>query len=218
MTRDHDRHTDPDLPEQVRSLLSEEDTWADPPPELQEEIRQALRRERNETPASEAAPPDAIPFARRDHHDRAPARPAISRRLWLGVAAAALAIVAVGVGVTLSRNSPPDATADLTATALAPEAFGRAEFRDTPSGFKIELDTTGLPPAAPGTFYQAWLKNAAGQLVTIGTFHARVGGENIILWSAVDPGDYPTITVTVQQEGAGAQSSGRVVLTGTIRP
>lgn len=199
------RPPDPDLPEQVRSLLSEGDTWADPPPALQEAILAAMRRERLAAPAQ----PTPLPVRQ--------APPLSRNRLWLGVAAAALAILAVGVGVTLLRGSPPDATATLTATALAPGASGRAEFRDTPSGFKIELDTSGLPPAAPGTYYQAWLKNADGQLVTIGTFHARGGGENIILWSAVDPSDYPTITVTVQQEGAGPQSSGKVVLAGKIR-
>jgi len=198
------RPSDPDLPEQVRSLLSDEDTWADPPPELPAEILSAIRREREQEQEQRAVP--------RVRHLQPTRKP-----LWLGLAAAVLAILIIGVGVTMSRGTPPDATADLTATALAPEAFGRAEFRDTPSGFKIELDTTGLPPAAPGTYYQAWLKNAAGQLVTVGTFHARDGGENIILWSAVGPNEYPTLTVTVQQEGAGPKSSGRVVLAGKIR-
>lgn len=203
MTRDQDRPADPDLPEPVRSLLSVEDTWADPPPELQDQICQAMRSERGAQPTP--LPARQAPRLRR-------------RRVWLGVAAAVVAIVAIGVAAVSLRGAPPDAVATLAATDLAPGASGRAEFRDTPSGFKIELDTTGLPPAAPGTYYQAWLKNAAGQLVTIGTFHARDGGENIILWSAVDPSDYPTITVTVQTEGAGAESSGRIVLKGTIRP
>ena len=37
-----------------------------------------------------------------------------------------------------------------------------------------------------------------------------------MLWSGVDLERYPTLTVTLQQEGAGAESSGQVVLSGTV--
>ena len=75
---------------------------------------------------------------------------------------------------------------------------------------------SGAPPAPAGSYYQGWLRNKDGDAVTIGTFHGREGTNDIILWSGVDIADYPTLTVTIQQEGAGAESSGRVVLRGVI--
>ena len=81
-------------------------------------------------------------------------------------------------------------------------------------GFEIELDISGLPPAPAGSYYQGWLRNEDGDAVTIGTFHGREGTDDIILWSGVDIADYSALTVTIQQEGAGAESSGRVVLRG----
>ena len=73
----------------------------------------------------------------------------------------------------------------------------------------------GLPPAPPGTYYQAWVKGDGG-LVTIGTFHMQGGDDTVELWSGVPLDEYPTITVTLQDEGGGQESSGRVVLTGVI--
>ena len=58
-----------------------------------------------------------------------------------------------------------------------------------------------LPPARAGHYYQAWLKNAAGLAVTVGTFHARQGGHDIVLWSGVDPHDFRVLTVTDQRIG-----------------
>ena len=85
----------------------------------------------------------------------------------------------------------------------------------TGSGLSISLTIDGLPPAEPGTFYQAWMRGDIGS-VPIGTFHAREGDGPIELWSGVDVADYPTMTVTIQQEGAGPESSGIVVLRGEI--
>ena len=98
---------------------------------------------------------------------------------------------------------------------MIPGASGRASVESTGSGLSISLTVDGLPPAQPGTFYQAWMRGDGGS-VPIGTFHAREGGGPIELWSGVDVADYPTMTVTIQQEGAGPESSGVVVLRGEI--
>ena len=131
-------------------------------------------------------------------------------------AVAAVAVLGAGTAAVLSQRGPAPRVVALTATDVVPQSSGRAEIRDTPSGFEITLEVQGLPPAAPGTYYQGWLKNAAGGLVTIGTFHARQGGQDIILWSGVDPSAYPKPTRHSQQEGQGAQSSGVVVLKGAV--
>ena len=39
------------------------------------------------------------------------------------------------------------------------------------SGWRIELDASGLPRLDNGRFYEAWLRNAAGVLVPLGTFN-----------------------------------------------
>ena len=60
----------------------------------------------------------------------------------------------------------------------------------------------GSPPAEPGTYYQGWVKGPEG-LVTVGTFHLRGGDDTIDLWSGVPLDRYPTLTVTLQDEGGG---------------
>jgi Anti-sigma-K factor rskA len=212
-------HDGPRLPDPVRAQLRREETWAVPPATLEGDVLAALRRERDapETPAparSGAAPRHAVDLgARRDRR--------AARRGWAGRRGLAAAAVAAGTAVAgwalLGTPAQEDvAVVTLAATELAPAASGRAEVRATPSGFAVELDLEGLPPAPAGTYYQAWLKNPAGDLVTVGTFHGRDGAEDVVGWSGVDPRDYSTLTVTVQREGAGPASSGQVVLRGAI--
>lgn len=142
---------------------------------------------------------------------------AYARRALLALAAALVLVSGLGLGMLLQRPPGADSMVALAASALAPGARGEVAVRDTPSGVELRLDVTGLPAAARGTYYQAWVKSAAGDLVTVGTFHAREGGEDIVLWSAVDPADYPTFTVRLQQEGLGAESSGPVLLSGIFQ-
>ena len=96
---------------------------------------------------------------------------------------------------------------ELAATDVIPGASASATVESTGSGLSISLTVDGLPPAEPGTFYQAWMRGDDDS-VPIGTFHARDGDGSIELWSGVDVDDYPTMTVTIQQEGAGPESSG----------
>ena len=131
-------------------------------------------------------------------------------------AAAAVAVIGTVTVVAVTGDDDPDATTvALAGTDVEPNAEGQAEITSTPSGFEIQLDITGLPPAPAGAYYQAWLRND-GDAVTIGTFHGRQGSDDIILWSGVDVADFPTLTVTLQQVGGGAESSGIVVLRGDI--
>lgn len=212
------------LPDGVALVLGQRETWAEPPPEMEAAVRAALLRERADAGATSvdvsgialertdvsggsgaARPPDDEMSAARDRRGR-----------LLLVAAALMGVAAVGTAVVISQTGQDSTVVALTPTELAPDASGTAELSERPSGFSIELDIDALPPAAEGSYYQAWLKNADGELVTIGTFHARDGSDDVILWSGVDPADYPTLTVTLQREGEGAQSSGQVVLTGSL--
>ena len=181
----------------LRRMLGSDEMWADPPPELADRIVAAVGAE-----PGEAAP--------------APVRP---HRNWLrpvlAVAAALLVLVAVGSVIATRDDGGGGEQFALAATDVIAGASGEATVEATGSGLSISLDISDLPPAEPGTFYQAWMKGPGGS-VPIGTFHARDGDGPIELWSGVDATDYPTMTVTIQQEGAGPESSGIVVLTGEI--
>jgi hypothetical protein len=137
--------------------------------------------------------------------------------LALGATAAAVALIAV---VTLGslrggggRNDGRELA--LNPTALAPAASGQIHAANLSDGVRIILDVSGLPPAAPGTYYEAWVRKSPEVGVSAGTFHLRGGGHSSIeLWAGVPVEEYPLFTVTVQEEGKGAASSGKVVLSG----
>ena len=95
----------------------------------------------------------------------------------------------------------------------SPGASGEATLTKTASGWRIELGATELPHLAGGRFYEAWLRNAAGVLVPVGTFN---DGRNVTLWAGVSPKDFPTLTVTREQADGDQTSSGEKVLVGTV--
>ena len=186
-----------------RNLLADDAVWAEPSPTGADELMAAIEAESVGATASTAPTARPRPSAR-----------AGRRRLMLVAAAAAIAVLA-GLAGILVRSAGDDGGQEfaVAGTELAPEASAVATVEETGSGVAIELDVSGLPPAEPGTYYQAWVKGSDG-LVTVGTFHMRGGDDKVDLWSGVPLDRYPTLTVTLQQEGAGQESSGRVVLTG----
>lgn len=225
--------------EGVRRLLGDDATWADPPAGGADALLAAIRAEplrRGQPPAgawggpgssgrTSRVPPRWQRPAQAAGH-APPARPAgwgTRQRAGLAVAAvAAVALLVVGVlgGMALRGDSDERIAGDGVEVALAgadlePGASGWARLEETTSGVAVWLLTEDLPPAPPGAYYQAWLRGDAGA-VTIGTFHLRDGEEPVVLWSGVDLERYPTLTVTLQQEGGGAESSGQVVLSGEV--
>jgi len=121
--------------------------------------------------------------------------------------------VAVGMNLQATGNSPTQFTAALAPTDLAPGASGNATLIKTTAGWRIELKVTGLPRRDHGRYYEAWLQNAAGTLVSIGTFNE---GPRVTLWAGVPPTNYPTLTVTEQQVGRNQASPGKWVLSGSV--
>jgi len=124
-------------------------------------------------------------------------------------------VVAVAIGIVVSRSgtSAERFHAALGPTALAPQAGGNATLTKTTSGWRIELNATGLPRLDNGRFYEAWLKNAAGVLVPIGTFNE---GSNVTLWAGVKPTEFSTISVTRERADGDQTSSGEKVLVGKV--
>jgi hypothetical protein len=135
------------------------------------------------------------------------------RLVLIGAAAATVAAVAIGVSLLSSGTSAEHFRAALGPTNLVPAAKGDATLTKTSSGWRIELSAAGLPRLDGGRFYEAWLRNAAGVLVPIGTFN---DGRDVTLWAGVSPKSFRTLTVTREQADGDQTSSGEKVLVGTV--
>jgi Anti-sigma-K factor rskA len=189
----------------LADVLADPSVWAEPSPGLEDAVVQAVVEA---APAEARSPQQAAAVARRD----APRR---WRRFALsaGGIAAAIAIV-VGAVVATEGGTGPDYSAQLRATALAPGSRASADISRNNAGFRVMLDAHGLPVLATDQYYQAWLKDAAGTLVPIGTFSSSDG--RVTLWSGVSPKDFPTLTVTIEATDNNQASSGRRVLVGEV--
>ena len=158
--------------------------------------------------------PDAAGRSGRGGH-RADAR-RWRRPGFLVAAAATVAALAVGVVLVIRTLLPsPEFEAALTGTDLAPGAVGSVTMTRTDSGWDIRLQSTGLPRLDNGQFYQAWLRNAEGVLVPIGTFNE---GTDVTLWAGVPPAEFSTITITKELADNDQTSSGQRVMVGTAVP
>ena len=184
----------------LRALLANPSTWEKPDSALEGRVLAAVA-------VVSGARPNRAPRARTHRF-----RPGL---VYTAFAAAAAVVVAVVVGVTLpgTGSSPEQYSAALAATNLAPGASGNATLTKSTPGWRIELTVTGLPRRDNGQYYEAWLKNAAGILVPVGTFNQ---GPSVTLWAGVPPTSFPTLTVTEQQAGRSQASSGKLVLTGSV--
>jgi hypothetical protein len=199
-----------DLDELTR-LLAEPALWVEPPGDLAaravDSVVAAAR-----PGASVEAIPNPVRSAAPSPRLRRP------RRSWYAVVAgSAAAIVAFCLALGLAgdrQQSPARYRVALQGTGLAPHVSGHATLTRTGSGWEVYLDADGLPRRAEGRYYAAWLKNAAGVLVPVGTFNEA---HDVLLWSGVAPTAYPTFTVTRQR--AGDQGSpGQVVAVGRAAP
>ena len=183
-------------------------------PELAEQLAVQTRAvELARSAAAEVGAPAALRAsiaARRER--RAPVR---GRLVLSGAAATAAVAVAIGLVVTSSSTPAEHFSAALAPTALASGATGEATLTKTSSGWRIELDASGLPRLDGGRFYEAWLRNAAGVLVPIGTFNE---GRKVTLWAGVSPAKgFTTLTVTRERADGDQTSSGEKVLVGTAK-
>jgi Anti-sigma-K factor rskA len=202
--------------DELRALLRTPAAWADPDPGLEDRVVAAIAAEAAAKGQS-AGDSSALESA-----GAVPARRLRWRPNWwrpaygFGAAAlAAAAAVVIAVSVGSSGPQPLHFAMVLNGTALSPGAHGNASLTKTTAGWRIELNATGLPRLADGRYYQAWLKNAKGVLVPVGTFNKP---DHITLWSGAPVTSFPTLTVTVQQANGNPASSGKRVLVGTIRP
>jgi hypothetical protein len=182
-------------------------------PELAEQLGEQERAVALARSAAAEVEAPADLRARIDAQRRLRHRPALRRPVLIGAAAAAVLAVVISLAVLSSDTSGERFQAALGATDLAPGARGEATLTKTSSGWRIALDATGLPRLADGRFYEAWLRNAAGVLVPVGTFNE---GKKVTLWAGVSPKDFTTLTITREQADGDQTSSGENVLIGTV--
>ena len=204
----------------LRDLLADPATWAEPTPDLEERVVAAISAvgaPGGSGPIATDIPAEPATTATPSPGATAGARvvPLRRRRTVAAVAAlAAVVAIVIGLAVGLSSSGTHRLTyhAALSGTNLAPGASAHVTLTQTLSGWQITLHGRGLPRLDNGQYYQAWLKNKAGILVPIGTFNQP---NDVILWSGVAPTTFPTVTVTRQQANGNPASSGQRVLTGT---
>lgn len=195
----------------LRGELGTSAIWEEPPGELEDRVVMAVTGA-----AAQERPQGRDPAG--SWWSRLRSRWTISRpALALSVSVPVAAAVAVAILlVTSSGESTPalEFAMVVQGTALAPAAHGSATLTKTTSGWRIQLAATGLPRRDGKQYYQAWLKNAAGILVPVGTFN---DARKVTLWSGVPVTKFRSLTVTQQVANGDPKSSGRKVLTGTIR-
>ena len=190
--------------DELRDLLGTSAIWEQPDPALEDRIVAAITEESRARSASAPARRSLL------RHRPILRRPAYA---FSGLATAVAAVVAIALAVSSSAPAPTQFAMVVSGTPLAPGANGSATLTKTGSGWRIELSASGLPRLANGRYYEAWLKNAAGVLVPVGTFN---DARQVTLWAGVPPTEYPTLTVTQQRENGNPASSGERVLTGTV--
>jgi hypothetical protein len=190
--------------DEVRALLAAPAAWEEPDPGLEERVVAAIAQEARRAPAK--AKPARARWRLR--------RPMLALGGGLATAAAAIAVALV---IALSGNSsqPLRFAMLVNGTSLAPSAHGSATLTKTGSGWRIELNASGLPHLANGRYYQAWLRNSAGILVPVGTFN---DARKVTLWSGAPVTQFRSFSVTVQQANGNPVSSGRRVLVGIAHP
>jgi hypothetical protein len=173
----------------IRAVLGEEVTWSDPPPDVLERVLGDIKAGEDRKRASGP------------------------NWGWIA-AAAAIILIVVTAGVTGVLSPVAETQIALAGTEFAPEASGVALVREADAGWWIKLECQDLPAASQGTYYEGWVWNEDGEGVSIGTFHLRGGEPAIELWSGVDPADYPSIWVTLEDEDGDPAASDRVVMRG----
>jgi hypothetical protein len=178
----------------IREILGQNATWSEPPPEVADRLLAAIGAERK---------------------NGGPSKAPAGRRWPLPAAALAAAAVVVAVLGLLGVFSTPEQTiVPIAGTELEPDATGQAAIRAADAGWWIRLEVNDLPPAEEGTYYEGWVWNDDGAGVSIGTFHLRGGEQSVVLWSGVNPENYPAIWVTLEDEDGDPTASEHVVMRG----
>jgi anti-sigma-K factor RskA len=126
------------------------------------------------------------------------------------VAAAVLAVV-------LLRGSDDDRLPAPPPTTLAlrplPGVSGRAQLTLNGTGTAAELRAAGLRPSGARDYYEAWLADDRGRMVSMGTFHVPPDGRvDVHMEVPVDVSRYSLVDVSLEPDDGNPAHSSRSVL------
>ena len=144
---------------------------------------------------------------------RAPRR----RRRWpLGAAAAGVAAAAATAVVLVvsggGERTPASRTIELRALRGVP---GTATLKV--SGDTAELHGVGMPPSGAHDYYEAWLQDGEGRMISMGTFRVkRDGSLDAQMPVAVDLSRYDLVDVSLEPDDGNPAHSGRSVMRARI--
>lgn len=175
----------------IRSILGDEATWSEPPPEVADRLLATVAEERDTGSKSQAR---------------------LNWRPWAAAFAVA-ALLALVMGF-LGVFDTPVQTIEMRGTDLEPAAAGQAAIYETDAGWSIHLEVSGLPPTDDGQYYEGWLWNAQGDGISVGTFNLKEDHHTVLLWSGVDPEAYPSLWVTLEAADGDPSASDQVVMRG----
>jgi anti-sigma-K factor RskA len=164
--------------------------------------------------AHEAAPVAPRAEARRWSRRAVAAAPR-RRRLALLATAAATAAAAVLAVVLLRAGGDPVPAPPPTTLALRPlpGVSGRAQLTLNGAGTEAELRGAGLRPSGLHDYYEAWLADDRGRMVSMGTFRVRPDGRvDVHMEVAVDVSRYALVDVSLEPDDGNPAHSDRSVL------
>jgi len=179
-------------------------------------------------PPALVLPPDATPAPTRLDPGTEPARRSRwGRRIVLRPVtafASSLALLAGGlaIGAALESGGTSGSTAgtvaSLTLRPLAPAAtpaLGTARLLAKPG--RLEVSLRGVRPSPPGTFYELWLMNSPGDLVSLASFRVPASGRlTMEVPLPVSPSSYHFVDISLQPANGSPRHSGDSVLRGPI--
>ena len=131
-------------------------------------------------------------------------------------ACAALLAAGVGLGALLSGDGGSTAatasTVDLRpVSAMAANSHGTAQLHG--AGETATLTLSGMPASRTGEYYELWLLDGPGKLVSLGSFRVPESGSvRVDVPMPVDPRLFRFVDVSVQRLDEGPQHSGLSVM------
>jgi anti-sigma-K factor RskA len=154
----------------------------------------------------------------------APERPARgSRRRLLSIrpvvaAAACAALLAAGVGIgSLLGGGDEARVGTASALDLRPVSTLAANSRGTAqldgAAERATLDLSGMPASRPGEYYELWLLEGPGELVSLGSFRVPDSGEaRVDVPMPADPRLFKFVDISVERLDEGPEHSGLSVM------
>jgi len=121
-------------------------------------------------------------------------------------------VVALALGGGGAGSGKGGTTLTLRALAGVP-----GEARLTITGDRAQLRGHGMPPSGPHDYYEAWLADARGRMVSMGTFRVgRDGSVDAEMPVAVDVRRYRLVDVSLEPDDGNPAHSKTSVMRATI--